>query len=350
MIPRQYFKFFSIISKDQGKRIQQYLTEQLKETTTPRTIQNWFAGRNIPTRKKAFEICFALNLDIDATYDFLAKVYFSTGFNLHQYDEAIYYFCIKNKWTFKDAQRLIAEAKELIEKTQKTSDKNITTFPFTSQTHNFLKKCTSKKDLLAYILEYFNKKSVESRTVKEFFNNTIKVLIGPEGYIKSEPPTDLSPELKGCDPTSRDYILKGIYGINLRNPSSSKRTSPFPSHFITQFPNKDSFSLDTFTTKNDEMTRNLIILLAFYRHWMYLVINPKKEPLPPGYNPSDEVIKQINADLDTCNYLPLYPGNPYDLLFWEASYYEADTPMEHIITFRECIAVIFSKQPKDTIS
>lgn len=345
---------YGIISKDQEKRMRQHLTEQLKETTASKTIQNWFAGRTIPAREKAFEICFALNLDINATYNFLDKVCFRTGFNFHQYDEAIYYFCIKNKWTFKDAQRLIEEAKKLIEKTQKTSDKNITTFPFTSQTYNFLKDCTSKKDLLAYILEYFNQKSVESRTVKEFFNNTIKVLIGPEGYIKLEPPTDLSPELKGCHAMSRDYILKGIYGINLRNPSASKRTSPFPSHFITQFPNKDSFSmkiiltdkdtisLDTFTTNNDEMTRNLIILLDFYRRWMDLVINPKKEPLPPGYNPSDEVIKQINADLDTCKYRPLYPGNPYDLLFWEASHYEADTPMKHITIFRECISRIFS--------
>lgn len=331
-----------VLSKENKNRIKKYLTEQLKKyNTTERTISNWFNSKKItiPQRKKAFAICFALNLSIDATNMFLSKVCFSSGFNIHQYDEAIYYFCIKNNYTFKDAEDLIKKAKENL------SEKKNTTLPFTKTIEYFLDdEHTSKEALLKYINEYYSQEPVENRTAQNIIKRQKKTLIDSKdsnghiikGYITREPEkfqdNFLSADLRNCDRTSDDYILTGIYGMDIRNKqNASKKDSPFPKHFTSKLPDKD-------ITESDEDARSLIILLGFYKYWMDLALT--KEILPANNMPS-AVISQINADLNGCHYPELYPGNLYDALFLAASYYETDVPMEHIATFRDFIRRIF---------
>ena len=314
-----------VLHQESKKIMKKDLTKQLNECgITTKTISNWFNTKKkmIPIRSNAFAICFALKLNIKQTNDFLAKVCFISGFNIHRYDEAIYYFCIKNKYTFKDATDLIEEVENDWPKKQNT------TLPLTTTILKYLNNCTSKKDLLEYIKENYSKTPVENRTAQKIIEARKKDLTDPlKGYIKRE--SD-APEYKYRTPDSYDHILAGIYGINIRH--YSKRDSPFPKPFICRFPDKD-------VTKTDDDARSLIILLDFYKYWMDLFL--KEEKIPSDRNPSSEVIKQINADLISCNYPQLYPGNLYDFLFLAASYYKTDMPLLHIDEFRDFVKYVF---------
>lgn len=313
-----------VLHQESKKIMKEYLTKQLNECgITPKTISNWFNTKKkiIPKRSNAFAICFALKLDIKQTNDFLAKVCFISGFNIHRYDEAIYYFCIKNKYTFKDATDLIEKVEKVL------PEKQNTTLPLTTTILKYLNNCTSKKDLLEFIKENYSKTPVENRTAQKIIEAKKKDL---KGYIKRDPGLRDS---KNCTPGSFDYTLAGIYGINIRN--YSKRDSHFPQPFISRFPDRDVKK----KKKNDDDARSLIILLDFYKYWMDLVL--KEEKIPSDRNPSSEVIKQINADLISCNYPQLYPGNLYDFLFLAASHSKTDMPLVHIDIFRDFVDYIF---------
>lgn len=314
-----------VLHQESKKSMKKDLTKQFNECgIAAKNISNWFNVKKkmIPNRSNAFAICFALKLDIKQTNDFLAKVCFISGFNIHRYDEAIYYFCIKNEYTYTDAT-------DLIEKVEKDwPEKQNTTLPLTTTILKYLNNCTSKKDLLEYIKENYSKTPVENRTAQKIIEAKKKDLTNPlKGYIKREPN---APEYKHCTPDSYDHILDGIYGRNIRH--YSKQDSPFPQPFISRFPDKD-------VTKTDDNARSLIILLDFYKYWMDLVL--KEEKIPSDRNPSSEVIMQINADLISCNYPQLYPGNLYDLLFLAASHYKTDILLDHIDKFRDFVKYIF---------
>ncbi len=59
------------------------------------------------SRKTAFQICFALGLDVDETKDFFRCVQFERGFDCHTINEAVYYFCMRKGLSYDEAQEMI---------------------------------------------------------------------------------------------------------------------------------------------------------------------------------------------------------------------------------------------------
>ena len=78
-------------------------TFEKADMTPPREIREWFAGQPVK-RDTVFQLCFAFGLDGGETDEFFRRVYTKErSFDCHQLQEAIYYFCLNNGFTWADA-------------------------------------------------------------------------------------------------------------------------------------------------------------------------------------------------------------------------------------------------------
>ena len=87
--------------------------ESVDRDSIRKRVSRWINGNTVSIDKfeNAIEICFALNLDLQKTNDFLHKAGFCS-LSVRRADHAIYFYCILQnergtKKTFADAQRLI---------------------------------------------------------------------------------------------------------------------------------------------------------------------------------------------------------------------------------------------------
>ena len=103
-----------------------YLSSKLKSigsSICSKTIYSWFNGDRRPkiepcSRKRMFEICFALEFSYDDVKWFFSHVYFDRCFNYHILEEAIYFYCFKHNYPYSKALELIAIIQEFPEEVQ----------------------------------------------------------------------------------------------------------------------------------------------------------------------------------------------------------------------------------------
>ena len=101
-----------------------YIDELCKKTgvsvgdiASANTLKSWFKGGPRPkkgedSRRSIFALAFALQLTQNETAELFHKVYLDRAFDYRNANEIIYYFCLNNKKTWADANRLIASVKE----------------------------------------------------------------------------------------------------------------------------------------------------------------------------------------------------------------------------------------------
>lgn len=129
-----------------------YLYNKLCTIGTPPSkfdnIKKWFTGPQRPAldskgRIEMFQVCFALSANINDTVWFFHHVYFDRSFNCRTIEEAVFYYCLKNKKSYEYSLQLINE----IEKFPEThSNAPI----YTSDIQNALNDFESVEDLFAF--------------------------------------------------------------------------------------------------------------------------------------------------------------------------------------------------------
>lgn len=77
-----------------------------------KTVYSWFLGKHRPkieagSRRKMYEICFALELNIEDTVWFFTHVYCDRAFNCHTIDEAVFYYAFSNGLSYEKALDII---------------------------------------------------------------------------------------------------------------------------------------------------------------------------------------------------------------------------------------------------
>ena len=56
----------------------------------PRDLKDWFSSdKTLKKRDLAFQVCFALGLNVDETNDFFRRVMFERSFDCHSINEAV---------------------------------------------------------------------------------------------------------------------------------------------------------------------------------------------------------------------------------------------------------------------
>lgn len=350
------------------------------------TVNSWITGTHRPLiesgyRKQIYEICFALNLDLQETIWFFHHVYYDRAFNCHTIDESVFYFCFKNNISYQNALHIIkaiedAPTKTVISKInhnytlfvqQKIEEINSTEElilflilnkeNFSSWNESAYKTLT---DLVSELLPSENGKKDIDKIKRKIKSNNSSFGIIPKlsnqkewGLVMKEFFFDFSDEsyihiLDGKNIRSNNFLLEQILGMKLQD-KSKKDASHKNERFIEKesipdivknnFPSKKTMSdilseEKVLQNKPYDSIRKLIILLYFYRFWCEIKINnldDSNDEIPL----SDIFIDEINYLLFQCGYEEIYAGNPYDWIFLCSA--QAYDPLSY---FRQCITYL----------
>ena len=369
-----------------------FLNEKFKASNIkpPRDIKDWFSPNKKISRKTAFQICFAFGLNVNETNEFFRTVQFERGFDCHDIDEAVYYFCIKNRLSFFDAQAIIGQIPKtakikaipnrevlytgtIVEYINSTNDKeklikyitdNIDDFKYNNTTAiGYIQKLwddISKPNGLAEkegsILDEFNRFEDKSKKKENETDIRLKEVVESEvnDQVKNVRPNDFVV----ADSNSSTWIIfSQIIGLSnyqenefavkfdrsLSSVLSGNRLLPLKADYC--FPNRQNIDklIRGDLVGENEIIRKMLIFLVFYTYWAKLIVDYNDELYKAKLSDSERCLDMINNYLLDAGYQELYAGNPYDWLFkWALN---DEYPLN---AFREYMNEVFAVKSEDT--
>lgn len=143
--------------KNEIKEKSDYLLGKLQKigsSTGIKTIKSWFDGSKRPkiqnsSRKKMYEICFALELSIEDTVCFFNHVYQDRCFNFHNIDETVYYFCLARGLAYNKAEKMISA----INNAAVSEDEKEVDINFTKSVKSEIEEKNTEKELVKFLIE-----------------------------------------------------------------------------------------------------------------------------------------------------------------------------------------------------
>jgi len=312
------------------------------------TLKSWFKGGPRPkkgedSRKSMFALAFALQLTPEATADLFHKVYLDRAFDYRSETEVIYYFCLQNKKTWKDATRLIEKSNGI---TASASDHTV----YTAQIKADIDLLSDEDALLLYISSHgnnFRKKSISAKDIKNrLIDESFSVVEMETGLISARKQAEAIGKKKEDmyreDPTLARYSNTNAHSLNHiyevivdhsvhegKGTGTIFKNARLPKEIRSRFPEAVTLSKKEPTY---EELRKLIILLASYNLWCQAQENDEFVDY--------EIYKdELDNFLDASGLPEMYLGNPYDWLFLYCSV--TDRPLD---TFRGILAEVLEEE------
>ena len=276
----------------------------VSDIASANTLKSWFKGGPRPkkgedSRISMFALAFALQLTTNETAELFHKVYLDRAFDYRNVNEVIYYFCLSNKKSWADANRLIS----LIKESDISVDDNTV---YTSQIKTDIETLKDEAALISYISRHGHnlaKKNVAAA-------NTVKKLLS-EANVKAKEESELEEYtgvFRGSDKTSKNFTYEVITNLSVSGNKGTKtlfKNARLPKEIKHRFPEAVTLSKKDPTY---EELRKLIILLFSYCYWYE--VQRKNEVVE-----LDDYIEELNAHLNESGFSLMYYGNPYDWMF-----------------------------------
>lgn len=289
------------------------------------TLKNWLKkappSGSQQGREKVYALCFALGLDASKTEEFFLKAYLERPFNYKNINEAVYFFCLKNKLPY-------SKAKEMIQKIEAKPDvENKDAEQVTEQVGLAISKMNSEDELIKYLVE---NRSAFEKTQNQTAIAKIKELYEEckELAIKEHKRLHINDNISV---KSIDDLLEAITGYNARATYEGKKVykasiskSKLPAAVRKNFPQREQFKqIEQFKqnekdTASFDVIRKFLIMLKFYHFFANALIENAEELEKNSF--FREFVDETNEMLAKCGYVQLYLRNPYDAVFAYCAY------------------------------
>lgn len=323
------------------------------------TLKGWFNGnrpkKGNESRRHMFLIAFALELTIQETNELFHKVYYDKGINARNRNEVVYSYCLKNKLSLAQAERIINE----ISKRELVEDSVNEGTVYTKVLSGELGGIQDDEKLIQYILKYSHNFSLSNvSAVKKVQELLMKIRPSKEEQIlwkkRREKTIQVSEDesysyifqecirnyeigeiVQNKSISSLSTVLDVVLGIDIVKAQKESRGSIFknrnlPQEIVNRFPTKHSFSkLEKGTISHEEL-RKLFVLLQSYVLWYEMQYNEMQLDL-------DTYKAEMDCRLFEMQLSELYYGNPFDWLFLYCSIQEK--PLNY---FRDIIDTIIN--------
>ena len=329
-----------------------------------KTILSWFSGERRPkiepvSRPKMYEICFALNLNLDQVTWFFHHVYYDRTFNYHIISEVVYYYAFLKNFSYDAANKIISE----IEATP--TEKNFAGDGiYTRVIKNRVTSIDTVDDLKKFLIQNKNSFTAWNQSALDKIQSLFAEIVGDETIcreivrkLKRTVEKNLDSQIafseneinrcglllryicyrarvkknsggkyvaeeiynaiSGKNIFSHMFVLDNFLGMN----AGIEKGVDVPYILKNNFPAKKILS-DVFdesksgVSKSYDAIRKTLILFHFYNFWYKIKLGDAPyldaasvEHLPEIY------LDDINTTLYECGYESLFAGNPYDWLF-----------------------------------
>ena len=344
-----------------------FLTEQFKAAgiKPPRSIDNWFVPVKNLGRKTVFQLCFAFGLNVKQTNDFFRRVRFERSFDCHTISETVYYFCMRNKLSYSEAQEIIRSIEQI------SKPKTVKSIPdsdvlYTDTIIEYINSIDDKEKLIRYIVDNIDDFRYNNATAIKYIQELWSAISKADGLAEKEGSVVDSANLyedkrqKGSTDTRDKSAIKAEvryqekvikpddYVVSCRGASTwtifsqiiglknyqkekfdSKRSLTsvlsenqlMPLRAAYCFPSRQNIEklMRGDSVSDYEIIRKILIMLEFYNYWAKLIIKYGVSFSAP-LSDSVRCLEFINNRLLDAGYPELYEGNPYDWVFMWASH------------------------------
>lgn len=338
-----------------------FITERCKTAgiEPPRHRKKWFTEHKPIGRKTALELCFAFELDIDQSEDFLRRICLERSFDGHDMTEVVYMFAIRKGLKFTKAQDILSKIPE-VKTEDKIADKDVI---YTDMIRSEIDEMDSVEELITYLTETADSFGYNNATATRYIRDLWEEIAGDDGLAAKERrdhhPNNEEDTEKYGKPDDRMKIkaakgdslwevylqILGLSYIDTRKIGTDRSIKPLlkDKGFIhalaaESFPDRDGLNkILNGEHVSHERIRKTLILLLFYRYWATLLIKTGDYDVKGGELKRCE--KTINNYLEDAGYPPLYIGNPFDWLIMY-SLTNSDFPL---ITFRGLMQELYTR-------
>ena len=290
----------------------------------PRNLSRYYTEHIRIERSTAFKFCFAFGLNIEQTNDFFRRICLERSFDCHDIEEAIYYYAISNKLSYKQAQSVINKAPKA-DKAKADINGEVL---YTSTIVKEINRIKNTDDLLKYFENNIGQFGYNHVSANKNITALWNKISGENGLAARER-RKLLPETENNSKSSNTSVWKiylqilGVDKISAKALCTDRSLKPIlkdnkllHSLAADSFPDRDGI---TKILNNEhvshERTRKIIILLSFYVFWVTLALDRKDGTYKAEGLEADRCQSQINHLLVDSGYEELYPGNPYDWIF-----------------------------------
>ena len=310
----------------------------------PREIDKWYGEHRDIRRETAFALCFAFSLGLGETDDFFYRVFSrERSFDCHAPEEAVYYFCIRNRLPWAEAQRIIRLIPQLPMGRLDSSGEVL----YTGSIMKELDRITDADRLIDYLTENADQFCYNNVTAFQLISRLWSELTDVDGLLPREQKELLPSEPSQAEESGRPRRVRKkspkpmssmegwramlqIDRSTMADLNTGKQDRRSLSQVLALLPRatRDSFpdrqGIDLILRGEHvsyERVRKWLILLAFTRHWLRLALS--RHSYGAAGNDEGIAVDSINKFLSDAGYMELYPGNPYDWIFLFSCHTEA---------------------------
>lgn len=297
--------------------------------TPPREIREWFSGQPVK-RDTVFQLCFAFGLDGFETDEFFRRIYTKErSFDCHQLQEAIYYFCLNNGFTWADALDIQSHLPLV-------GNRVGGEVVYTGSIIEELNGLTMKEELIAYLTENIDAFSDSNVTAYDTIRRLWTQAAGSGGLLMREH-EQLPSILDDAATGEKSRLRAGTAGVkswdaylailqlnknDVKKLKAERSIRPILKklHADAQDSFPDRQGIDEILRGEHvsyERVRKWLVLLTFYTFWAQKAVKDGDYTAAP--EDANRCLTSINQHLMDAGYLELYAGNPYDWLFLFAS-------------------------------
>lgn len=250
-----------------------------------KAIEQWIKGITVPsvkTRKTNFDLCYALEMNLEETKEFFLKSYLSIPFNMKNRTDAVFYYCLLHNRPYDVIKSMLEESK--------TYENNKESLTETRMIGEQVAQLEEDEEFLKYL-------SVHCYSDEQQYQITRNII--KEWISKHSKYTDIS-----------DLYMQ-ITGLNYQSTvtiEKLKKRNALPKAFLESFPT-DRTLLDIMHDKKEtyETLRKTLIIICFYDFY-------QKSSNKGGSENFNDFREEIDKKLWECGLVPLYPGHPFDAI------------------------------------
>ena len=269
----------------------------------PRTVKEWVRGTTPGTtnRRNNYELCYALEMDVNETASFFIKNYMSIPFNYKDSTDAVFFYCFLNNKSYDVISAMLEKATHFI------PNKEIETE--TISIGRNIAEIDDDDEFISYISKHCYNNEQQYQVARNTINRLVQEIKGTLGDVSNEDRVI-------------NKIIDNVFGFcyqqNIQKNVKSRcsktkfvRDNKLPRRFVESLPRSGVLS-DILKGKKEtyETLRKTMIILYFYIFFFEL-INENEEDIR---NNALDFYEEINTVLFDCGFSQIYMRHPFDYL------------------------------------
>lgn len=291
-----------------------------------KAIEQWIKGIAVPsvkTRKTNFDLCYALEMNLEETKEFFLKSYLSIPFNMKNRTDAVFFYCLLRNRPYEIIKSMLEESKAY-----ENNRKSMT------ETRMIGEQVASIEDDEEF-MKYLSSHCYSEEQQYHISRNLIKEIIAK--YTVKEKVEEETEEKKKKKIKNFAKLYLKITGINYQSTVSVeklKKGKQLPKEFMESFPtDRTLWDIDMNNKKETyETLRKTLIILCFYDFY-------QKASNVGGSENFNDFCSEIDDKLWKCGFAPLYPRHPFDAIMMACA-----VSKEPLNKFKEVNALRYSEE------